>query len=125
VGDVVSGRGGITLLMVLVQPFLAGQFVYGGEEDLKDVHAGIGQSLHITVGIQLVLAFLARRTLGMTVAAYNLPLLVLISVQAGIGFSTSGELIAVHIPLGAILLSLAAFAAFLGFFDLRSKTTSS
>jgi hypothetical protein len=36
----------LTALMLLAQPILAGQFVYGGEPDLKDVHAVVGQSLH-------------------------------------------------------------------------------
>ena len=113
----------LTALMVLAQPILAGQFVYGGEPDMKDVHAVVGQSLHITVLIQLILAFLARRTLGIGLASYNLVLLVLVSIQAGIGFSTDGDLIALHIPLGTVLLSLAAFAAYLGFFDIRAQRT--
>ena len=50
-------------------------------------------------------------------------LLVLVSIQAGIGFSTDGDLIALHIPLGTVLLSLAAFAAYLGFFDIRPQRT--
>jgi hypothetical protein len=111
----------LTALMVLAQPILAGQFVYGGESDMKDVHAVVGQSLHITVLIQLILAFLARRTFGIGLAAYNLVLLVLVAIQAGIGFSDDGDVIAVHIPLGAILLTLAAFAAHLGFARGRSR----
>ena len=111
----------LTALMVLVQPILAGQFVYGGEPDLKDVHAVVGQSLHITVLIQLILAFLARRTFGIGLAIYNLVLLVLVAIQAGIGFSSDGNVIAIHIPLGTVLLTLAVFAAFLGFFDLRRQ----
>ena len=52
----------LTAARVLLQPILAGQFVYGGEPDMKDVHAVVGQSLHLTVLAQLILAFLARRT---------------------------------------------------------------
>ncbi len=61
----------LTALMVLAQPILAGQFVYGGEPDMKDVHAVVGQSLHITVLIQLVLAFIARRTFGIGLVIFN------------------------------------------------------
>jgi hypothetical protein len=111
----------LTALMVLVQPILAGQFVYGGEPDMKDVHAVVGQSLHITVLIQLILVFFARRTFGIGLAVFNLILLILITIQAGIGFSSDREVIAIHIPLGTILLTLAVFAAFLGFFDLRRQ----
>ena len=111
----------LTALMVLAQPILAGQFVYGGEPDMKDVHAVVGQSLHITVLIQLILAFLARRTFGIGLAIYNLILLILVTIQAGIGFSSDGNVIAIHIPLGTVLLTLAIFAAFLGFFDLRRQ----
>jgi Na+/H+ antiporter NhaD/arsenite permease-like protein len=114
----------LTALMVLLQPVLAGQFVYGGEADLKDVHAVVGQSLHLTVLAQLILAFLARRTFGIGLAIFNLLLLVLISIQAGIGFSDNGNIIAIHIPLGTILLVLAMFAAFLAFFDLRRQRRS-
>jgi hypothetical protein len=109
----------LTALMVLAQPILAGQFVYGGEPDLKDVHAVVGQSLHITVVIQLVLAFFARRTFGIGLVIFNLILLILVAIQAGMGFSDNGNVIAIHIPLGTVLLTLAVFAAFLGFFDLR------
>ena len=114
----------LTALMMLAQPVLAGQFTYGGEADLKDVHAGIGQSLHITVFVQMVLAFLARRTLGIGLAIFNLVLLVLVGIQAGIGFSTDSDLIAIHIPLGTVLLTLAIFAAFLAFFDFRAQRTT-
>ena len=111
----------LTALMVLAQPILAGQFVYGGEPDMKDVHAVVGQSLHITVLIQLVLAFLARRTFGIGLAIFNVVLLVLVSIQAAIGFSSDSDVIAIHIPLGTVLLTLAVFSAFLGFFDLRRQ----
>ena len=111
----------LTALMVLVQPILAGQFVYGIEPDMKDVHAVVGQSLHITVFIQLVLAFFARRTFGIGLAVFNLILLILITMQAGIGFSDNRDVLAVHIPLGTVLLTLAVFAAFLAFFDLRAQ----
>lgn len=114
----------LTALMVLLQPILAGQFVYGGESDLKDVHAVVGQSLHLTVLAQLVLVFLARRTFGIGLAIYNLILLVLTSIQSGIGFSDDGNVIAIHIPLGTILLVLAVFVAFLAFFDLRRQRRS-
>lgn len=113
----------LTAPMVLAQPILAGQFVYGGEPDLKDVHAIVGQSLHITVLIQLILAFFARRTFGIGLAIFNLVLLILVTIQASIGFSSDGEVIAIHIPLGTVLLTLAAFAAFLAFFDLRGQRT--
>lgn len=111
----------LTALMVLAQPILAGQFVYGGEPDMKDVHAVVGQSLHITVLIQLVLAFIARRTFGIGLVIFNVILLILVAIQAGIGFSSDGNVIAIHIPLGTVLLTLAVFAAFLGFFDLRQQ----
>jgi hypothetical protein len=111
----------LTALMVLAQPVLAGQFVYGGEPDLKDMHAVVGQSLHITVLIQLVLAFFARRTFGIGLVIFNLILLILVAIQAGMGFSSNGNVIAIHIPLGTVLLTLAVFAAFLGFFDLRRQ----
>jgi hypothetical protein len=114
----------LTALMLLAQPILAGQFVYGGEPDLKDVHAVVGQSLHITVVIQLILAFLARRRFGIGLAVYNLVLLLVVSIQAGIGFSTDRDLIAIHIPLGTVLLTLGAFAAFLGFFDVGAQRRS-
>ena len=104
-----------------MQPILAGQFVYGGEPDMKDVHAVVGQSLHLTVLVQLILALLARRTFGIGLAIFNLVLLILVGIQAGIGFSDDDNVIAIHIPLGTILLSLAAFASFLGFFDLRRQ----
>jgi hypothetical protein len=122
-GAVVWYRAAATLtaLMLLAQPILAGQFVYGGETDLKDVHAVVGQSLHITVLIQLILAYFARRTFGIGLAGYNLVLLVLISIQAGIGFSSDRDLIAIHIPLGTVLLTLGAVAAFLGFFDIGAQ----
>jgi hypothetical protein len=88
------------------------------------VHAVVGQSLHITVLIQLILAFLARRTFGVGLAIFNLILLILVTIQAGIGFSGNRDVIAIHIPLGTVLLTLAIFAAFLSFFDLRRQQRS-
>jgi hypothetical protein len=111
----------LTLLLLLAQPFLAGQFTYGGEQDLKDVHAGIGQFLHLTVLAQLVLSFFARRTFGIGLIVFNAILLVLVTIQAGIGFSDDGDLIAIHIPLGTILLTLGTVAVLLSFFDLRRQ----
>jgi hypothetical protein len=111
----------LTALMVLAQPFLAGQFITGPDDTAKDLHAIVGQSLHITVLVQLILAFLARRTFGIGLTVYNVILLVLITIQAGIGFSDDAGVIAIHIPLGTILLTIAFFAAFLAFFDLRGQ----
>jgi hypothetical protein len=85
------------------------------------VHAVVGQSLHITVLIQLILAFVARRTFGIGLVIFNLILLILVAIQAGMGFSSNGNVIAIHIPLGTVLLTLAVFAALLGFFDLRRQ----
>jgi Na+/H+ antiporter NhaD/arsenite permease-like protein len=112
----------ITFLILLVQPFLAGQFLYGGEADLKDVHGILGEMvLSLTALAQLIFAFLGRRTFGTGLSIYNLVLFVLIVIQAGIGRSDEGDLIAIHIPLGTILLTLGAFAVFLAFYDLRRQ----
>lgn len=111
----------INVVLVAVQPILAGQFVTGSDDSWKDMHAGLGQLLHLTVLAALILAFLARRTFGIGIAMLNLVILVLVSIQAVLGFSDSADATAAHIPLGSFILVLAFFAAFLAWFDLRRQ----
>lgn len=113
----------LTVLLLMLQPILIGQYLYGspGDDSWKDAHAMVGNIAHLTVLIQIFLAFLARRTFGIGLFIYNVVLLLLIVIQGGLGASDSGDSTAIHIPLGTFLLSLSCFAAFLAWFDLRRQ----
>jgi hypothetical protein len=113
----------LTAVLLLVQPILAGQFLYKGHGDLKDVHQMVGYLIFLTAGAQLYLAFLARRTYGVGLVGHNAGLFVLVIAQIGlgeVGKDHPGQL-AYHIPLGVLLFGMGCMAPFMGFFDLRAQ----
>ena len=74
--------------------------------------------------LQLILAFLARRTFGIGMVGHNIGLLVLVGIQIGLGTAASdGHATekAIHIPLGVLLFGMALFAPFMGFYDLKAQ----
>jgi hypothetical protein len=110
----------LSALLFLFQPILAGQFINGAHDGLKDVHRIVGDVLILTVAGQTLLAFLARRTFGIGLALHNLSLLVLTFVEVALG--ESGEdATKYHLPLGVLLFGMALFAPFLGFYDLKAQ----
>ena len=116
----------LSAALFLLQPILAGQFLFNGHSGLKDVHRIVGDILILTVAGQLLAAFLARRTFGIGLVMHNVALLVLTFVQVGLGEAgkdpqgTSMEL-AYHIPLGVLLFGMGLFAPFMGFYDLKAQ----
>jgi hypothetical protein len=112
----------LTVLLLILQPILIGQHLYTSSGDgWKDAHAMSGNIAHLTALVSMILAFLARRTFGIGLGVFNLVIFVLIVIQGGLGFSDDDNSRALHIPLGTFLLTMSAFAAFLGFFDIRSQ----
>ena len=121
-GPVLGYRAVSVLLAILfiVQPILAGQFIDGTHESLRDIHGGMGDGLVLIAVIQTVLAFLARRTFGIGLVMHCATMAVLTLLQVIIGRSGNDEL-KYHIPLGVLLFGMACAAAMLGFFDLKSQ----
>lgn len=113
----------LTAILLLVQPVLAGQFLFNGKNDFVDIHEMLGNVIFLTAAGQLVLAFLARRTYGVGLVGHNAGLLVLILAQIGLGYSgrDSDNSLAYHVPLGVLLFGMGCMAPFMGFFDLRSQ----
>jgi hypothetical protein len=113
----------LTAILLVVQPLLAGQFLYNGKNDLVDIHEMLGNIIFLTAAGQLVLAFLARRTYGVGLVGHNAGLSVLIVAQIGLGYSgrDNDDSLAYHIPLGVLLFGMGSLAPFMGFFDLRSQ----
>ena len=111
----------IVLILLIVQPILAGQFLTGSAEDERDIHGIIGDVLQLGALIMLILSFLARRTFGIGLVVYCLVFLILLVAQNFLGRSDDLDATAIHIPLGTILLTLGTFAVFLSFFDLRRQ----
>lgn len=113
----------LTAILLLVQPILAGQFLFNGKDDYVDIHEGLANLIVLTAAGQLLLAFLARRTFGVGLVGHNAGLLVLIVAQIGLGYSgrDSADSLALHIPLGVLLFGMGCLAPFMGFFDLRSQ----
>ena len=115
----------LTAVLLLVQPILAGQFLYNGHSGLVDVHGMVGNVIFLTAAGQLVLAFLARRTYGVGLVGHNAVLLVLVVAQIGIGYAGDPvdhpKQLAYHIPLGVLLFGMGCLAPFMGFFDLKAQ----
>jgi hypothetical protein len=120
-GPVLGYRAVAILLtgLYLLQAFLAGQFIDGDSETLKDIHGGMGDGLVLIAALQTVSAFLARRTFGIGLVMHcgTMALLTLIQVILG---RSAGQM-EWHIPLGVLLFGMACAAVMLGFFDLKAQ----
>lgn len=110
----------LSALLFLLQPILAGEFIYGAHGGLKDVHRIVGDVLVLTVAGQTLLAFLARRTFGIGLIVHNLSLLVLTFVEVALGESGT-DATKYHLPLGVVLFGMGLFAPFMGFYDLKAQ----
>jgi hemin uptake protein HemP len=113
----------VTAILLLVQPILAGQFLYKGHSGLIDAHQGVAYLIFLTALGQLILAYLARGTYGAGLVGHNAVLFVLVIAQIGlgeVGKDHPGQL-AYHIPLGVLLFGIGCMAPFMGFFDLRAQ----
>jgi uncharacterized membrane protein (DUF373 family) len=110
----------LTVILFIVQPILAGQFITGEHDSLKDVHAGMGDLLMLLTLVQTVIAFLARRTFGIGLVMHCAAMFVLTVIQNFLGHAGLDK-IEYHIPLGVLLFGTAIAAAMLGFFDLKSQ----
>lgn len=113
----------LTAVLLLVQPILAGQFLFNGKNDYVDIHEMLGNVILLTAAGQLVLAFLARATYGIGLVGHNAGLVVLVVAQIGLGYSgrDNTDSLAYHLPLGVLLFGMGCVAPFMGFFDLRSQ----
>lgn len=121
-GPVLGYRAVAILLtgLYLLQAFLAGQFIDGDSESLKDLHGVLGDSLVLIAVLLTVLVFLARRTFGIGLVTHCATMAVLTLVQVVLGRSGGGQL-EWHIPLGVLLFGMACGAVMLGFFDLKAQ----
>ena len=115
----------LTAGLLLLQPILIGQYLARPEHTwYKDAHNILANVVFVTVLLQLILAFMARRTFGMGLVGHNIGLLVLVGVQIGLGMAASdGHATekAIHIPLGVLLFGMGLFAPFMGFYDLKAQ----
>lgn len=113
----------LTAVLLLLQPILAGQFLFEDRNDLVDVHEALGNVIFLCAAGQLALAYLARRTYGIGLVGHNFGLLVLVVAQIGLGYAgrDSSSSLAYHIPLGVLLFGMGCLAPFMAFFDLKAQ----
>jgi hypothetical protein len=115
----------LTAVLLLVQPILIAQYIADSSNSgFKDAHNILGDVIFVTVLLQLILAYLARRTFGIGMVGHNFGLLVLVIIQLVLGTSSSdGHAWAkeIHIPLGVFLFGMGLFAPFMGFYDLKAQ----
>lgn len=115
----------LTACLILLQPILIGQYLARPEHTwFRDAHNILADVIFVTVLLQLILAFLARRTFGIGMVGHNIGLLVLVGIQIGLGAAASdGHATekAIHIPLGVFLFGMGLFAPFMGFYDLKAQ----
>jgi hypothetical protein len=93
-------------VLILVQAFLAGRFLFGGWS--ITVHGVVGNVTFAFALVTLFLALRARHRPAMTVAVV---LVVLLAAQIGLGYSgrESLEAAAWHVPLGVTIFGLAVY----------------
>jgi hypothetical protein len=115
----------LTAVLLLVQPILIAQYIADSSQTgFRDAHNIVGDVIFVTVVLQLILAYLARRTFGVGLVGHNFGLLVLVIIQIVLGtFSSDGHAAAkeIHIPLGVFLFGLGLFAPVMGFYDLKAQ----
>jgi len=106
----------VNAVLIVLQAFLAGEGVFGGERGLVTGHGHLGNAVFALVVIQGVLAFmLAQRGMlsraGMMLAGV---VILLVFAQIGLGYSTRNniKITAYHMANGVLLMgTLAALAA--------------
>jgi hypothetical protein len=114
----------LTAILLLVQPILIAQYIADASHTgFKDAHTVVAYVIFVTVVLQLILAYLARRTFGIGMVGHNFGLLVLVIIQIVLGSSSHGHATAkeIHIPLGVFLFGMGLFAPFMGFYDLKAQ----
>lgn len=115
----------LTAILLLVQPILiAPHIADASHTGFRDAHNIVGDVIFVTVALQLVLVYLARRTFGVGLVGYNFVLLLLVIIQIVLGTSSSDDHAAaeeIHIPLGVFLFGMGLFAPFVGFYDLKAQ----
>ena len=93
-------------VLILVQAFLAGRFLFGGWS--ITVHGVIGNVTFVFALATLALAWRARHRPATAAAAV---LVVLLTAQIGLGYSgrETREAAAWHVPLGVTIFGLAVY----------------
>ncbi len=101
----------ITAALVLLQAVFAGQWLFKGNEDFLNLHEIMANVLFLGLVIQLLLAFLIKfpGQSGRLIVGANAALVVLTTMQIGLGYSgsDSANATAWHVPLGVLLFGLA------------------
>jgi hypothetical protein len=99
----------IVTLLVLIQAFFAGRGLFL-DNDLLELHGQIGHLTWLLVIVQLVLVFLAgiRGPVRMPLIGVSALLLILVTVQTGLGFSgrDGGQAAAWHVPNGVLIFGM-------------------
>jgi hypothetical protein len=102
----------LTVVLVLLQAFMAGRGVYIDHDLLKD-HGYVGDVTFISVVLQCILVArmgipnpLRNRLLGL-----NVLLLILVTIQLALGYNgrDSSTAAAWHVPNGVLIFGLACF----------------
>jgi hypothetical protein len=104
-----KGVSHLTTVLVLVQAVLAGMFISGEEFDAIDVHEMVGNFLFMVVVAQLVLGFMVREWSRFGLWLFVLLLLILVTVQTGLGYLGRDDTlpVAIHVPLGVFIFGFA------------------
>lgn len=109
----------LTVLMfalVAIQPLLGG-WGWFRDRDFIDIHAMVANTIFLISVVLVVLAFLSGFRRKMWLAAWSIVLLLMVTAQMGLGYSSEGRpsVAALHIPVGvftfgvSLLLMLFAY----------------
>ncbi|MCC6944231.1 MAG: hypothetical protein IT335_06615 [Thermomicrobiales bacterium] len=101
----------VTAVLVLLQAFFAGQWIFKGNADLLDLHEIMANVLFLGLVVQFFLATMIRfpGQAGRVIVGANALMVLLTTAQIGLGYSgsNSADARAWHVPLGVLLFGLA------------------
>jgi hypothetical protein len=116
----------LTVLLVLLQAFMAGRGIFLRPDLLKD-HGNLGSVTFVSVLAQALLAFAigVAGPLRNRLLILNFALVLLMAVQLGLGYSgrDSATAAAWHVPNGVLIFGLVCFNLALALQLPRSSTT--
>lgn len=106
----------IILALTMLQPVLGG-FGWFRDRDYINMHAMVANTIFPLSVLLLVLALVAGFRRRLRMIGWSLALVILVTSQIGLGYSTRGNLTsaAIHIPGGVLVFGAALIVALLSY----------
>ncbi len=107
----------IVVILTAVQPFLGSRGFFSSSDASLSAHEGIANLLFLLALILVPLTFLGQFERRWTMVGWSVGLLVAISAQIGLGYSTRDnmEIVTYHITLGVLIFGAALILTLLSY----------